>query len=151
TMPKAFEASSPSAAMRMLTRSWMPDGRADSTRRQPATSCSRVPADAVSSVSFDRDCCPDTSLGVVTSPPRTRRGKIPSRNLAPSEPSALSGQLSAISFGGFLADRCMLTADCYSLQPIHPLGRADVDRLFDLLPHDLLARLVEAQHGIVIH
>ncbi len=37
------------------------------------------------------------------------------------------------------------------LQPGDPLGRPDIDRLFDLDPRHFLARLVEAQHGIVVH
>src|SRR5690606_4655217 len=37
------------------------------------------------------------------------------------------------------------------LQPVHALGRPNVDRLFDLNTRHFLARLVEAQHGIVVH
>src|SRR5207249_9337374 len=37
------------------------------------------------------------------------------------------------------------------LEPIDALGRPNVDRLFDLNPRHFLARLVEAQHGIVVH
>src|SRR3989338_3155259 len=37
------------------------------------------------------------------------------------------------------------------LQPGHALGGPDVDRLLDLDAGDFLARLVEAQHGVVVH
>ena len=37
------------------------------------------------------------------------------------------------------------------LQPGDAFGRPNVDRLFDLNPRHFLARLVEAQHGIVVH
>src|SRR5436309_12513933 len=37
------------------------------------------------------------------------------------------------------------------LQPVHALGGPDVDRLLHLDARHLLARLVEAQHGVVIH
>ena len=38
-----------------------------------------------------------------------------------------------------------------TLQPVHAFGRPNVDRLFDLNARHFLARLVEAQHGIVVH
>ncbi len=38
-----------------------------------------------------------------------------------------------------------------TLQPSGPFGRPNVNRLFHLLPHRFLARLVEAQHGVVVH
>src|SRR5688500_818140 len=37
------------------------------------------------------------------------------------------------------------------LEPVHAFGRPNVDRLFDLDAGHFLARLVEAQHGIVVH
>src|ERR1044072_8424691 len=37
------------------------------------------------------------------------------------------------------------------LQPVHALRRSDVDRLFHLDARHFLARLVEAQHGVVVH
>src|SRR5215510_1488572 len=39
----------------------------------------------------------------------------------------------------------------WTLQPVHALGRPNVDRLFDLNARHFLARLIEAQHGIVVH
>src|SRR5215831_12870814 len=39
----------------------------------------------------------------------------------------------------------------YTSQPVDALGRPNVDRLFDLDPGHFLARLVEAQHGVVVH
>src|ERR687898_3679003 len=37
------------------------------------------------------------------------------------------------------------------LEPVHPLCGSDIDRLFDLDARHFLARLVEAQHGIIVH
>src|SRR5215472_7036580 len=39
----------------------------------------------------------------------------------------------------------------YTSQPVDALGRPNVDRLLDLDPGHFLARLVEAQHGVVVH
>src|SRR2546427_268378 len=39
----------------------------------------------------------------------------------------------------------------FTSEPGHALRRADVDRLLDLDPHHLLARLVERQHRVVVH
>src|SRR5438309_8571728 len=76
--------------------------------------------------------------------PETRRARPPCENLALPDPMAQPERLRRPSPRGL--GRAALNSE-----PGHTFRRADVDRLLDLDPHHLLARLVERQHRVVVH